>query len=239
MVIERDTAHKIAKNKSIESNSELAPERKGSQHCRRMGYHSIIPPFVGERAAWGILHLLASGWGQGHTTEEVMTAQMGMSGEVGALQQCTDTVLQSYWQGWCNVWCLLVGQRWQSKEHRRHRCMRAKSLYHSKLYGWMRGSMCWGWCGALHIPLGQPGCGHWLSIWEVNRSLSTVMVQLSLPQGRKQHSLSLPFLYPSTYFYKTLRKVYLSDLCCSVKFGWMLPAISKAAIKELLYSTTV
>lgn len=29
MVIERDTAHKVAKNKSMESNSELAPEKKG------------------------------------------------------------------------------------------------------------------------------------------------------------------------------------------------------------------
>lgn len=47
----RDTAHEAAKNKSMESNSEPAPERKGSQHCRRMGYHPIIPPFVGERAA--------------------------------------------------------------------------------------------------------------------------------------------------------------------------------------------
>lgn len=51
MVIKRDTAHEEAKNESIESNSELAPERKRSQHCRRMGYHSIIPRFVGERAA--------------------------------------------------------------------------------------------------------------------------------------------------------------------------------------------
>lgn len=45
----------------MESNSELAPEKKGRQHCRRMGYHSIIPPFVGERETLGILHLLESG----------------------------------------------------------------------------------------------------------------------------------------------------------------------------------
>lgn len=29
MVIERDIAHEVAKNKSIESNSEPAPEKKG------------------------------------------------------------------------------------------------------------------------------------------------------------------------------------------------------------------
>lgn len=35
-----------------------------------MGYHSIIPPFLGERAARGVLHLPASGWGQGHTPQK-------------------------------------------------------------------------------------------------------------------------------------------------------------------------
>lgn len=30
MVIKRDTAHEVAKNKSMESNSELVPERKGA-----------------------------------------------------------------------------------------------------------------------------------------------------------------------------------------------------------------
>lgn len=29
MLIERDMTHEVAKNKSMESNSELAPEKKG------------------------------------------------------------------------------------------------------------------------------------------------------------------------------------------------------------------
>lgn len=110
----------------MESNSEPAPERKGSQHCRRMGYHPIIPPFVGERAAWDILHLLVSGWGQGHTPQ-MKWWQHGW-GCQGRWEPCSNaqTVLHNYWQEWCNVWYLLVEKRWQSKEHRRHGCMRDK-----------------------------------------------------------------------------------------------------------------
>lgn len=149
-------------------------KRKWSQPCRRMGYYSIIPPFLGERksslrrsASPGIRPEPRS-----HTIEEAMTAGMEISGELGVWQY-TDTALYSYLQWWCDVWCNLVGQGWQSEKHGRFRRQQSytwalKDLCHGKLYAWVRGSACWSCCGAPHMLCGQPGCVHWLSIWEVN-----------------------------------------------------------------------
>lgn len=123
-----------------------------------MGYHSIIPPFLGERAAWGILHLLASGWGQGHTPQKRWWQQgWGLQGRwescSNAQTQCCTELLAAVMQ------CMMHLGRTEMavKETREIQkaakwCMSAKRSVSWQIIC-LRCSMCRGWCGAQHMLL--------------------------------------------------------------------------------------